>query len=245
MAGEPGIDYPEVMSPVDVLAESRADALMSFVEQCSSAELLLTVGQDRSRRPVRLDRDERLELVWKARTELRSLPVQLVEVDTGGEPKWRVRPTGPARRGQRRAAVRAPLNFGVCLYVGEHTLKGRSADISEGGVRCILDKSPATDSSPRNAAPGPIDGDHVDDASLTPVQLHTARFEVGSVLAVTVSFNDRDWVSAEGEVVRRHPREDQREEISIRFIGLPEAMQDLIRRNVFKGLRDLRARGLL
>ena len=54
MQGSPGIDYPEDRSPVDVLAASRGDAVMSFVETVTDDELLVSIGQDRAGRPVRL-----------------------------------------------------------------------------------------------------------------------------------------------------------------------------------------------
>jgi hypothetical protein len=240
MAGEPGIDYPEEMSPVDVLAASRGDALMSFVEKARDGELLLTVGHDRLKRPVRLEPGERLEVVWKDAAELRSVPAELVGVQTSGEPRWLVRTVGPAARGQRRAAVRAPLAFRVCIVVGDHTLEGRTLDISEGGLRCLLDSPPTTDDGATAGDPG-----QGGDTGAAPAQAPARAPEVAAVVPVTVWFDGRDHVSAKGEVVRHHPREDGREELSIRFIGLPEKMMDLIRREVFTGLRDLRARGLV
>jgi len=52
-------------------------------------------------------------------------------------------------------------------------------------------------------------------------------------------------VACVSEISRRHPRDDARTELSLRFIGLPEHAQDDLRRLVFARLRDLRQRGLL
>lgn len=71
-----------------------------------------------------------------------------------------------------------------------------------------------------------------------------ALFNVGAVLDVTVELQ-QEQVRAKAEVIRRHEREDGRRELSVRFIGLPEYMQDVIRARVFAGLRELRLRGLL
>jgi hypothetical protein len=219
MAGEPGVDHPEAMAVVDVLAASRGDAVMSFVQTVDGSDLVLTVGQDRSQRRVRLEPGERLELVWKGPEELRSLPAQLLAVDTGGsEPTWRVRAAGPASRGQRRAAVRAPLDFRAEVEFAKEPFEGTTLDISEGGMRCLLD--PAT-------------------GGRVPVVP-----DVGTVVPVSVQLGD-GRVRCQAEVVRRHAREDHRAELSVRFIGLPEPDQDTIRRNVFAGLRDLRSRGLI
>jgi c-di-GMP-binding flagellar brake protein YcgR len=78
-----------------------------------------------------------VELVWRAASELRSLPARLVATEGGAEACWRVRPTGPAVRGQRRSAVRAPLSLGVSAEAGR--LRGTTVDISEAGFRGVLD----------------------------------------------------------------------------------------------------------
>jgi hypothetical protein len=240
MTGEPGVDYPEEKMPIDVRAASRGDTLLSFVEAVENGELVVSVGEDRHRKPVRLEPGEHLELMWRGPDELRAVPAELVAVETGNRATWRVRPAGPAGRGQRRAAVRAPMDYRVTLSSAAQTLEGVSLDLSEGGVRFLLDdaveepaeagavKDPAAESEPTGA-----------DAATD------VRLEVGSIQQVTVWFDDRDHVTAKGEVIRHFPREDKREEVSIRFIGLPEKMEDLIRARVFARLRDLRARGVL
>ncbi|PWW21585.1 PilZ domain-containing protein [Geodermatophilus normandii] len=214
--GTPGVDYPEDRSVLDVKAVSRDDVLTSFVEEATGGELVVSVGEDSSRRRVRLDVGERMELIWRGPEELRSLPVELVEVRTGESPSWRLRVVGPASRGQRRSAVRTPLSVSVELGAGDALLSGASVDLSEGGMRCILGGR----------------------------QEAAAALEVGSVLPVTVDL-DGTRVSAKAEIVRRHPREDDRAELSLRFVGLGEKREDLIRRRVFAELRDLRSRGLI
>ena len=135
MQGAPGIDFPEDRSPVDVLAASRGDAVMCFVEEIHDDELVLTIGQDRFGHPVRLHPGERLELVWKDAGELRSLPAELTGIDTGPQVRWRIRPAGPAARGQRRAAVRAPLPFRAVLLHGDRAKLLRELDETLLGVR--------------------------------------------------------------------------------------------------------------
>jgi hypothetical protein len=224
--GSPGVDYPEDRAAVDVLAASRGDVVMSFVERVDDDVLVLSAGKDRSQRPVRLEDGERLELVWKDAGDLRALPAELVAVENGAQQLWRVRAVGPATRGQRRSAVRAPLEYRTTLVQGGLTVTGVSSDISEGGVRARFPMPRAAGDS----------GDAAGDVK---------ELEVGSVATITVWFDDKQQVSAQGELVRRHTRTDDFAEFSIRFIGLPEKVQDLIRREVFAGLRDLRARGAI
>ena len=161
MQGEPGVDYPEDRSPVDVLAASRGDAVMCFVERIAEDEIVVTIGQDRSGRPVNLHAEERMELVWKDAGELRSLPAELVAVETGEQRVWRIRPVGPAARGQHRAAVRAPLPYRAVLEFGGVTTEGTTVDVSEGGVRGLFDlATPATgpDAAAAAVEPGGTDG---------------------------------------------------------------------------------------
>ena len=212
----PGVDHPEERSVVDVKAVSRDDVLISFVEEASGSELVLSVGTDSSQRRVRLEPGEHLELIWRGPEELRSVPAELVAVSAGDTPTWRIRTVGPASRGQRRAAVRAPLAVPLELTVGGTVLQGATLDLSEGGSRCLLagnaEKQPAV--------------------------------EAGTVVPVTVDL-DGDRLTVDAEVVRHHPREDDRTELSLRFLRIGEKREDLIRRRVFAELRDLRSRGLI
>src|ERR1700760_2356262 len=108
---EPGLDYPEAKTPVDVRVQSRGDTLLSFVELVDDGELVLSAGEDRLRRPVPLEVGEHVELTWRGPDELRAVPAELIAVDTAGRRTWRMKPIGPAGRGQRRAAVRAPMDY--------------------------------------------------------------------------------------------------------------------------------------
>ncbi len=213
----PGVDHPEERAVLDVKASSRSDVLISFVERVSGSELVVSVGEDAQKRRVRLDTGEHLELIWRGPEELRSLPAELVEVVTGDSPTWRLKVVGPASRGQRRSAVRAPMSMPVELTLGERVLSGTTIDLSEGGTHCMLTGKPGA------AKP---------------------EIEVGAVLPVTVDL-DGDRLVTKAEVIRRHPRDDEHTELSLRFVGLGEKREDAIRRRVFAELRDLRSRGLI
>jgi hypothetical protein len=213
----PGVDHPEERAVLDVKASSRSDVLISFVERVSGSELVVSVGEDAQKRRVRLDTGEHLELIWRGPEELRSLPAELVEVVTGDSPTWRLKVVGPASRGQRRSAVRAPMSMPVELTLGERVLSGTTIDLSEGGTHCMLTGKPGA------AKP---------------------EIEVGAVLPVAVDL-DGDRLATKAEVIRRHPRDDEHTELSLRFVGLGEKREDAIRRRVFAELRDLRSRGLI
>jgi hypothetical protein len=236
MNGDSGHDYPEERTAVDVRAASRDDVLLSFVEKVTDSELLLSVGQDKTQRRVRLEPAERLDLIWRGPEDLRSAPAELISVDGVGSdaPMWRVRLSGPAARGQRRAAVRAPLTVPISICVDNHKRAAVSVDVSEGGVRCVLDEDATAHTERLDTATGDVAHSSTVDKAL----------EVGKVVAITVDLEE-EQISCEAEVIRRHHRTDRRKEVSLRFIGLGEYREDTIRRYVFAGLRDLRARGLI
>ncbi|MGR6966762.1 PilZ domain-containing protein [Geodermatophilus sp. URMC 61] len=250
--GIPGVDYPEAKEPVDVQSASRGDALTSFVEESGNGPLTLTVPADRSGRRVRLDIGEYVQLVWKGPEGLRALPAELTEVLPGEEPRWRVRPMGPATRGQRRNAVRAPMSLPVEAVSGRTQLIGESIDVSEGGLHCLFQPDGGT-STREHHATAETTGAAGDDAAgkggaeAAPAG-GSGRVELssGTQLEVTLSLGGQEQpVRSKAEVVRVHPRTDRRIEVSLRFLGLPEREEDRIRARVFTELRVLRSRGLL
>ena len=236
----PGVDYPEVKAVIDVIAATRSDVLISWVEDVREEELIITVPRDKSQRPVRLDSGERLDLVWKGPDELRALPAELLSVEKAEEPCWRVRRTGPAGRGQRRGAVRVALRAPVQIQRGTDLFTGVTVDVSEGGLRCALARSSQIRPLRLVSAPRQ-EGDNSLQAS---TGARTNRLEAGEVVTVDLQLSE-DQLSCQGEVMRHFKGETPEMQVSIRFIGLPEHAEDLIRRHVFAALRDLRKRGLI
>ena len=241
--GVPGIDHPEERGVVELLLADRGEVLISWVERVEDKQIVVTAGRDRDQRSVRLDVGDRVEMVWKAASELRSLPTRFETAEaSGGETVWRLAPTGPAVRGQRRAAVRAPIPLEVMATRGRTTLTGSTVDISEGGFRAVF-RSPedsaaglAQDVVPATSPPAePPAGDAAPATGLA----------VGEVLDVVVDLEPGEQLRARAEVTRDQRRQDECTEVSVRFIGLHEKAQDVVRARVFAGLRDLRQRGLL
>jgi hypothetical protein len=213
----PARELPAIGSVLDLVAVSRSETFLSWMDEHAEDGLLVTTPCDSDRRPISLPLGERLDVVWSTAHGLRTVPAELAGIVLGELPRWRLEVEGVAKRGQRRDAVRAPLIVPVELGLAVDPLLGRTVDLSEGGLRCLLDRT-------------------VDARQPVPA--------VGEVIRVAVVLPDLT-VRCLSEVTRLFPRKDARVELSVRFIGLPEKDQDAVRRRVFARLRELRQRGLL
>jgi hypothetical protein len=253
MTGIPGIDFPEERDVVDLLAASRGDALIGWIESATNEMITVTAGEAHSRRPVRAEVGEHVNVVWRGPEELRSRPTELVKVQLEPRPVWWLRTVGPSERGQRRAWVRAPLAYPVFMTVGSTELGGMTIDLSEGGTRVLFNGTAETDTEqpPEGGTgsgwPAPGEGDT---AVAVPPAIDKTEdagpFAVGTVVLLTLSLEEEDEpLECRAELLRQIPRDDDRLECTFRFIGIHEKTQDFIRAHVFTGLRRLRARGLL
>ena len=225
MLGLPGEDYPEVGAIVDLFPASRGDASTSWIDDIRDDVLVASIPQDLAGRPMTLAVGEQIEVIWKTSGVLRCLPVVLAALDLGEPPHLCLRPAGMVKRGQRREAVRAPLRLPVVIGTGASAAHGTTLDVSEGGLRCVLK------------------GLHPQSALTDQVQEHSA-LRVGDVVRVSTSFPDLT-VTCLSEITRRELQDDSPTELSLRFIGLAEHVEDALRRRVFARLRDLRQRGLI
>jgi hypothetical protein len=210
-------DLPAIGSVLDLVPSSRSGTFLSWMDELAEDGLLVTTPCDGDRRPISLPLGERLDVVWSTPDGLRAVPAALAGIVLGELPRWRLEVVGVAQRGQRRDAVRAPLIAPVELGLTVDPVLGRTVDLSEGGLRCVLDRT----LDPWHAVP-----------------------DVGEVIRVAVALPDLT-LRCLSEVTRLFPRQDGRVELSVRFIGLTEKDQDAVRRRVFTRLRELRQRGLL
>jgi hypothetical protein len=220
MTADPDDGFPEHGTVLDLIPASRGDRFLSWVEAVDDDEFVVTAPKDRSARPVEIPVGERVDVVWRSPAGLCSVPCVLAAVERSEHPRWVLRRADAVQRGQRRDAVRAPLVVPVQLGPDTAPAGGTTVDLSEGGLRCVLDKGPA------------------------PEWLEAPGQAIGTVVQVSVQLSDLT-VSCLGEITRRFPREDARTELSVRFVGMSEHDQDEVRRRIFDRLRDLRRRGLI
>jgi c-di-GMP-binding flagellar brake protein YcgR len=168
---------PDVKDVVDVIVADRGKVLVSYVEATTDQEIVLTVARGRDDLRVSLPVGEQFQIVWRGSDELRALPVEMVALDRGDEPLWRVRPVGPATTGQRRHAVRAEMDRTVQVSVEKAQLAGTTLDVSEGGMKVVFGLDVVTPPKP---------------GVIANVQLQLSRGEVSCAAEVIRHFQRED-----------------------------------------------------
>ncbi len=156
----------------------------------------------------------RADLVWTDTEGSRALPVELSAVQHSSVPLWHFRAVGPAVVDQRRAAVRVPLHVPVQLRGEKRAVAGATLDVSERGLRCLVEGT---------VADLPVTGETV------PMTL--------------LLRGDSDPLEVRGEVIMLRQRGDASLSIVLAFVGLEGRDQDRLRARVFEEMRTRRAKG--
>jgi len=138
MTSEPGVDHPEEQTEAEVTLTDRGMSVSTRVELVSGGVLSVrpSVGEFVDHLAAVGDR---VEVFWKSGGDTRAVPAEVVSVEQGAAPRWRLRTTGPAQVGQRRQAVRGRITLPVDLSYGTTVLMAESIDVSEAGLRVALD----------------------------------------------------------------------------------------------------------
>jgi c-di-GMP-binding flagellar brake protein YcgR len=156
----------------------------------------------------------RAQLVWADTEGSRALPVELSAVQHAAVPLWHFRAVGPPVMDQRRAAVRVPLHVPVQLRTARRAIAGATLDLSEVGLRCIVDGM----------------------VSDMPV--------AGETVPMTLLLQgDSDPIELRGELVMLRQRTDASLTAVLAFVGLQRRDQDRLRARVFQEIRARRSKG--
>jgi hypothetical protein len=211
----PDPERPAQLTETDITLVTRGITVQGAVVLSNALALVVQPTAESHARAVGGKPGDPVELFWRTGFEERMLPAEITSVEDGSPVRWHLRATGESRPSTRRRAVRAVVELPVRIRTGTSEVRGDTLDLSEGGVRTLVDGW--------GLAPEPG----------TPVQVDV---EVGPA--------DADPVRVLHGVVVRQEERAGRWVLSIRFDALPERDEDRLRRRVFQALREERARAV-
>jgi hypothetical protein len=139
MTREPGVDHPEEQSEAEVMLTGRGISVSTRVEFVGDGVLTVRPSVSEFVEQVVVATGDRVEVFWKSGEETRTLPAEVLQVEQGAAPRWRLQITGPAEVSQRRTAVRARVALPVEIGYGSVELTGETVDLSEAGMRAACD----------------------------------------------------------------------------------------------------------
>ena len=117
---------------------TRGLTIPSQVEQFDESGLVLRPHLAALLHKIAVRPGEVVELYWQGTEDEQTMPARISEVEDAGE-RLHLTPTGPARRSQRRRAVRAAIELPVLIKIAGIPLFGRTVDLSEAGLRTVVD----------------------------------------------------------------------------------------------------------
>ena len=136
---ETDVNRPPEGSQADVTLVTRGVTVPARVDVSNDFGVVVSPQGEGSAWKTAIDPGDKVEVFWITRNEERTLPARIAEVEGGEEPRWRLEPTGPALRSQRRKAVRGRVELPVVVPWSDSQLTGRTVDLSEAGMRALVD----------------------------------------------------------------------------------------------------------
>ena len=136
---EDGAVRPPESSQADVTLVTRGITVTAGVEVSTEFTIVVRPSGEGTAWKTAVKDGDPVELYWIGGDEERTLPARIIEVEPGEEPLWHLVATGPAERSQRRKAVRARVEVPIYIPWADGQLVGSSVDLSEAGVRVLVD----------------------------------------------------------------------------------------------------------
>lgn len=134
------VDRPEESAPADVTLLSRGLTLTAHVEVSDTYVVVVRpTGGGPGWQSAEIQVGDPVELYWVGGQEERTLAGTLSKVESGAEARWHVAVSGQAERSQRRKAVRARVELEVLIPWAGAQMSGMTVDLSEGGMRALMD----------------------------------------------------------------------------------------------------------
>lgn len=133
------VNRPRESTQADVTLVARGITVTARVDVSNDFSLIVRPDGEGSAWKESVKLGDPVEVFWIGGYEERTLPGKIAQVETGPEPRWHLAATGPAERSQRRKAVRARVELPVVLPWAGAELTGTSVDVSEAGMRALVD----------------------------------------------------------------------------------------------------------
>lgn len=130
---------PHESSRADVTLVARGITVNASVDVSTEVSIVVRPDGEGAAWKTSVKDGDPVELYWVGGNEERTLPARIVDVEPGEEVRWHLAPTGPAERSQRRKAVRGFVTLPVYLPWADGQLVGETVDLSEAGVRVLVD----------------------------------------------------------------------------------------------------------
>lgn len=130
---------PQESSRADVTLVARGVTVTACVDVSTEFTIVVRPEGEGTAWKTSVKHGDPVALYWIGENEERTLPAKIDEVEGGEEPRWHLLATGPAERSQRRKAVRGRVALPVYLPWADGQLIGETVDLSEAGVRVLVD----------------------------------------------------------------------------------------------------------
>lgn len=130
---------PHESSRADVTLVSRGITVTAAVDVSTEFSIVVRPDGESTAWKTSVKDGDPVELYWVGADEERTLPARIIDVEPGDDVRWHLAPTGPAARSQRRKAVRARVTLPVYLPWADGQLVGETVDLSEAGLRALVD----------------------------------------------------------------------------------------------------------
>jgi hypothetical protein len=139
MSSLPGTETPAEQTEAEVRLSGTDVAVSARVEVVHEGVLSVRPSTGEFVEGSLVECGDAVEVYWRSHEGLRMLPAEVLDVQEGAVVRWRLTATGPAEHGQRRAAVRVRVVLPVAAGLGSVELSGETLDVSEAGIRVVVE----------------------------------------------------------------------------------------------------------
>jgi hypothetical protein len=134
------LDRPRVSTSADITLVSKGVTVTGRVDSSDADRVVVGPAGDGPMLVAdTVAAGDPAELYWIGGQEEWTLAGTVAEIEDGERSRWHIAVAGPAERSQRRKAVRARVEVPVLIPWAGAVMTGNTVDLSEGGMRALVD----------------------------------------------------------------------------------------------------------